>query len=76
VCNHSFSSAAILELLRSAAHKQTKCPAAGCNKIIRLGDLKKDEDLEKKVKIFERRQRRAQEEEMQEEADDSDEVIE
>ena len=41
-----------------------------------MGDLKKNEDLEKRVKIFERRQRRAQEEEMQEEAEESDEVIE
>jgi E3 SUMO-protein ligase NSE2 len=47
-----------------------KCPAAGCNKSFTYANCKDNKNLEKKIKAFERRQKRREEEE------DAEEVIE
>lgn len=70
VCGHSFSEAAIRESFRSARGGSIKCPASGCTRSFTLANCKPDKELAKKVKAWERRARR------QEEDDDAEEVIE
>ncbi|KAF8073814.1 hypothetical protein FPV67DRAFT_769004 [Lyophyllum atratum] len=59
VCKHSFSHDAIMQSFRGSA--PIKCPAAGCNKQFTRTDLQPNKDLEKRVKAYERRARRAAE---------------
>ncbi|KAG5650963.1 hypothetical protein H0H81_010401 [Sphagnurus paluster] len=59
VCNHSFSHDAIMQSFRGSP--SVKCPAAGCTKKFARTDLVPDKDLEKRVKAYERRARRAAE---------------
>ncbi|KAG6866300.1 hypothetical protein C0991_006396 [Blastosporella zonata] len=59
VCKHSFSKAAIMQSFRGS--DVIKCPAAGCTKRFSRGNLKLNGDLVKRVKAYERRARRAAE---------------
>ncbi|KAJ7095970.1 hypothetical protein B0H15DRAFT_946513 [Mycena belliarum] len=68
VCKHSFSGDAIREMFANKRGPQ-KCPAAGCSKSFTLADCKPNPDLARKVKAFERRQARVQED------SDAEEVI-
>lgn len=61
VCHHSFSAEAIKAMFMGG-HGAKKCPAAGCTKAFSLSDCKPNKDLVKKVKAFERRQKRREEE--------------
>ncbi|KAG6917463.1 hypothetical protein DXG01_002440 [Tephrocybe rancida] len=67
VCKHSFSKAAILQSFRG--NEPVKCPAAGCTKRFTRANLKPNKDLVKRVKAYERRARRAAEN------DDAEEII-
>ncbi|KAG5648282.1 hypothetical protein DXG03_004852 [Asterophora parasitica] len=67
ICKHSFSHDAIMQSFRR--DDRVKCPAAGCNKTLTKADLQLNKDLEKRVKAYERRQRRAAEN------SDADEII-
>ena len=67
-CKHSFSKESILDYLRNSTKK---CPAAGCNRMLRAGDLVEDADLAKRAKEAARREARRREQ-----ADDiADEVV-
>ncbi|KAJ7758503.1 hypothetical protein DFH07DRAFT_818367 [Mycena maculata] len=68
VCQHSFSGDAIREMFKKT-RGALKCPAAGCSKSFTLGDCKPNPELARKVKAYERRQARAQED------SDAEEVI-
>ncbi|KAJ7134449.1 hypothetical protein C8R44DRAFT_977037 [Mycena epipterygia] len=68
VCKHSFSGAAIKEMFK-VNRGALKCPASGCSKSFTLADCKPDPELARKVKAYERRQARAQED------SDAEEVI-
>ncbi|KAG5715203.1 E3 SUMO-protein ligase nse2 [Termitomyces sp. T112] len=67
VCQHSFSKAAIFQSFRGT--EAIKCPASGCTKRFTRANLKPDKDLAKRVKAYERRARRAVEN------DDAEEII-
>jgi len=69
ICGHSFSHDAIKEMFRNDRGAK-KCPAAGCNKAFTITNCKPNKALEKKIKLFERRQKRKEEEQ------DAEEVIE
>ncbi|TFK73570.1 hypothetical protein BDN72DRAFT_868984 [Pluteus cervinus] len=60
VCGHSFSAEAIRQVFRSG-HPVKKCPASGCNKSFSLSDCRPDKDLAKKVKAWQRRAQRMEE---------------
>ncbi|KAI0320149.1 zinc-finger of the MIZ type in Nse subunit-domain-containing protein [Amylostereum chailletii] len=62
VCKHSFSGAAIQDMLGPNKYTKKMCPAAGCKKMVCLNDFKPDKDLERKVKNAERRRARREEE--------------
>ncbi|KAL4073236.1 hypothetical protein V8B97DRAFT_203425 [Scleroderma yunnanense] len=70
ICGHSFSGATIQEYLKKARTDGISCPAAGCTKRLTMAVLQRDKDLEKKVKLAERKRQR------QEEDSDDAEVIE
>ncbi|KAJ7935533.1 hypothetical protein B0H13DRAFT_2246735 [Mycena leptocephala] len=70
VCKHSFSGDAIKEFFKNKRGLQ-KCPASGCSKMYTLADCQPDPDLARKVKVFEKRQARA----AQQEDSDAEEVI-
>lgn len=57
-------------MLASSGSPQSRCPAAGCDKIITKADLKPNKELERRVKAFARRQHAREEEE----ADQAEEV--
>ena len=59
VCGHSFSEEAIRQTFRGSASVAKKCPASGCNKSFKLTDLAPNKELAKKVKNWERRNKRA-----------------
>ncbi|KAG6877751.1 hypothetical protein C0993_004254 [Termitomyces sp. T159_Od127] len=67
MCKHSFSKAAILQSFRG--NEAIKCPASGCTKTFTRANLKPDKGLAKRVKAYERRARRAAEN------DDAEEII-
>ncbi|KAG6896457.1 hypothetical protein C0992_008180 [Termitomyces sp. T32_za158] len=67
VCKHSFSRAAIFQSFRG--NEAIKCPASGCTKAFTRANLKPDKGLAKRVKAYERRARRAAEN------DDAEEII-
>ncbi|THV05248.1 hypothetical protein K435DRAFT_745498 [Dendrothele bispora CBS 962.96] len=69
ICGHSFSHDAIKEMFRNSRGAK-KCPAAGCNKAFNITNCKPNPALEKKIKLYERRQKR------KEEAQDAEEVVE
>ncbi|KAF5369473.1 hypothetical protein D9758_002536 [Tetrapyrgos nigripes] len=69
ICGHSFSKEALKQMFMGSKAAK-KCPAAGCNKSFTYADCKDNKPLEKKIKAFERRQKRKEEEE------DDGEVIE
>ncbi|KAJ7601027.1 zinc-finger of the MIZ type in Nse subunit-domain-containing protein [Mycena floridula] len=68
VCQHSFSKAALMEMFKGGGSK--KCPAAGCTKSFKFSDCKPNKELVKRIKHWERRERRRAEE------NDDTEVIE
>ena len=68
LCGHSYSAASIREYLNIRGGRK-QCPAAGCHKMISMGDLMQDKELAKKAKDAARRER------MREEDSDED-VIE
>ncbi|GLB38458.1 putative zinc-finger of the MIZ type in Nse subunit [Lyophyllum shimeji] len=68
VCKHSFSRDAIMQSFRGR-DPSIKCPAAGCTKRFTRSDLQPNKELEKRVKAYERRQRRAAEE------NDAEEIV-
>lgn len=71
VCKHSYSGAAIKDYF-GAGNKRMECPAAGCSEKLVASDVVQDKALERRVKLWQRRQKRAAER-----ADeDVDEVIE
>jgi len=70
VCGHSFSEEAIRQTFRGSASAVKRCPASGCNKSLKLSDLTPNKELAKKVKSWERRNKRAAEN------SDAEEVIE
>lgn len=70
-CGHSFSEQAIRAFLKDSHGAAKKCPASGCNQMITMSDLEHNTNLEKKVKLAERRARQQEESD-----DDDDEVIE
>ncbi|KAI0056566.1 hypothetical protein BV25DRAFT_1565135 [Artomyces pyxidatus] len=61
-CGHSFSAEAITQMLGPNRATKKTCPAAGCNRMICLNDCKPDKDLERKVKAYDRRARRREDE--------------
>ncbi|KAG6890782.1 hypothetical protein C0995_003212 [Termitomyces sp. Mi166 len=67
VCQHSFSKAAIFQSFRGS--ETIKCPASGCTKKFTRANLKPNKALAKRVKAYERRARRAAED------DDAEEII-
>lgn len=67
VCGHSYSGEAIRASFRGG--RPIPCPAAGCRKQITLALLKPNNDLAKRVKAYERRLAR------QDDDSDADEVI-
>ncbi|KAH9969715.1 hypothetical protein BC827DRAFT_1162230 [Russula dissimulans] len=70
VCQHSFSAAAIRQMLGPNRFTKKKCPASGCNQMICLNDLKPNKELERRVKAYQRRAKRREEEQ------DAEEVVE
>ncbi|GAA5908597.1 hypothetical protein JCM6882_003688 [Rhodosporidiobolus microsporus] len=54
VCPHSFSNAAIRELLRTQGNS-IKCPVAGCSKTLTLATLEKDDSLRRRVEAHRKR---------------------
>ncbi|KAI0248580.1 hypothetical protein BJV78DRAFT_1131167 [Lactifluus subvellereus] len=70
ICQHSFSAAAIKQVLGPNRFTKKKCPASGCNQMICLNDLKPNKELERKVKGYQRRARR------REDAHDGEEIVE
>ncbi|KAL1713012.1 hypothetical protein EV715DRAFT_212543 [Schizophyllum commune] len=73
LCGHSYSGAAIKDYFNSGRKGERKqCPAAGCSTQLARADVEEDAALARRVKLWERRQKRAQEK-----ADeDVDEVVE
>ncbi|KAF9007669.1 hypothetical protein BDZ89DRAFT_1104765 [Hymenopellis radicata] len=69
-CNHHFSQAAIRDLFGGRTNVTKRCPASGCHQDITLADCRPDPNLAKKIKAFQRRQKR------KEDAMEVDEVIE
>ncbi|KAK0244388.1 zinc-finger of the MIZ type in Nse subunit-domain-containing protein [Armillaria nabsnona] len=61
ICNHSFSKAAIQEMFRNERNAK-KCPASGCRASFKLSDCVLNKDLARKIKAYERRRKRAEEE--------------
>ncbi|KAJ6512173.1 hypothetical protein C8R47DRAFT_1034185 [Mycena vitilis] len=59
VCNHSFSGDAIKDYFKNARGQQ-KCPASGCSKKFLLSDCKPNPELARKIKAWDKRQKRAQ----------------
>jgi len=70
VCQHSFSAGAIKQVLGPNRFTKKKCPASGCNQMICLNDLKPNKELERRVKAYQRRAQR------REEDLDVDEIVE
>ncbi|KAI9435379.1 hypothetical protein F5148DRAFT_1266636 [Russula earlei] len=70
VCQHSFSAAAIRQVLGPNRFTKKKCPASGCNQMICLNDLKPNKDLARRVNAQQRRAQRREEEH------DAEEVVE
>ncbi|KAI5453327.1 hypothetical protein NCC49_005807 [Naganishia albida] len=69
-CPHSFSGAAIRGVIRQGPRKSAKCPVAGCDKVLTMGDIKPDPVLQKRSdQVKSRLQRRRQEEEAAEAED-------
>ena len=54
VCPHSFSGAAIKEMI-ATEHGRTGCPVTGCAKVLTLGTIQADEGLRRRVAAHERR---------------------
>ncbi|KII86942.1 hypothetical protein PLICRDRAFT_43627 [Plicaturopsis crispa FD-325 SS-3] len=57
LCEHSFSKKAIIDYIRGSGGEVT-CPTSGCKKVLTLGVVKPNKDLEKRVKAVVRRQQR------------------
>jgi SUMO ligase MMS21 Smc5/6 complex component len=70
VCQHTFSAAAIQQVLGPNRFTKKKCPASGCNQMICLNDLKPNKELERRVKAYQRRAQR------REEDHDAEEIVE
>lgn len=70
VCQHTFSAAAIGQVLGPNRFTKKKCPASGCNQMICLNDLKPNKELERRVKAYQRRAQRREEEH------DAEEIVE
>ena len=70
ICQHSFSAAAIKQMLGPNRFTKKKCPASGCNQMICLNDLKPNKELERRVKAYQRREQRREEEQ------DAEEIVE
>ncbi|KAI9204737.1 uncharacterized protein BJ171DRAFT_474948 [Polychytrium aggregatum] len=62
-CRHSYSGAAILELLKSSRNGQMECPVAGCEYYVTRGSLKQDQYLTMRIKLELERRARAKEQE-------------
>ncbi|KAF8516814.1 hypothetical protein BU17DRAFT_92414 [Hysterangium stoloniferum] len=60
VCGHSFSAEGIREYLKGC-RGETKCPATGCNQVIKMAYLKRDEDLARRAAYAVRRAERRNE---------------
>ncbi|KAJ7784682.1 hypothetical protein B0H16DRAFT_1402744 [Mycena metata] len=69
VCKHSFSGEALKDYFKSARGVPKPCPTSGCSKKFTLADCHPNPDLARKIKAYERRQKRAQED------SDAEEVI-
>ena len=52
VCKHSFDDSTIREIINKASGKCVKCPISGCGKMLRMGDLSKNGQLERKLKKY------------------------
>ncbi|KAI0260215.1 hypothetical protein BC834DRAFT_556285 [Gloeopeniophorella convolvens] len=61
ICQHSFSAAAIRQMLGPNRYTKKICPASGCNQMICINDLRPDKDLERRVKAYQRRARQREE---------------
>jgi len=59
ICKHSFSRDSIMQSFKG--RDPIKCPAAGCTKRFTRNDLQPNKELEKRVKAYDRRARRAAE---------------
>lgn len=59
-CRHSFSGAAIKEIIQ-LAKGTTKCPVAGCPATLTLADLQEDPQLKTRVEQHKRRLKEAKE---------------
>lgn len=70
ICQHSFSAEAIRQVLGPNRFTKKKCPVSGCNQMICLNDLKLDKELERRVKAYQRRAQRREEEH------DAEEIVE
>ncbi|WVW84573.1 hypothetical protein I302_106607 [Kwoniella bestiolae CBS 10118] len=70
-CGHSFSRAAIMDLIDSAKKQRrvSKCPVTGCAAVLEKSDLKANPSLQKRADEFARRERRREDE--REEGDDT-----
>ena len=58
-CKHSFDKESILEYLKTGPKQ---CPSTGCGARLTISDLEKDEGLARRVKAYEKRQARQDEE--------------
>ncbi|KAH9065321.1 hypothetical protein EDB87DRAFT_1555887 [Lactarius vividus] len=70
ICQHSFSAQAIRQMLGPNRFTKKKCPASGCNQMICLNDLEPNKELERKVKAYQRRAQRREEDQ------DAEEIVE
>ncbi|KAH9080421.1 hypothetical protein EDB83DRAFT_981269 [Lactarius deliciosus] len=70
ICQHSFSAQAIRQMLGPNRFTKKKCPASGCNQMICLNDLETNKELERKVKAYQRRAQRREEDQ------DAEEIVE
>ncbi|KAH9179339.1 hypothetical protein EDB89DRAFT_796281 [Lactarius sanguifluus] len=70
ICQHSFSAQAIRQMLGPNRFTKKKCPASGCNQMICLNDLESNKELERKVKAYQRRAQRREEDQ------DAEEIVE
>jgi len=70
ICQHSFSAGAIRQVLGPNRFTKKKCPASGCNQMICLNDLKPNKELERRVKAYQRRAQRREEDQ------DAEEIVE
>ncbi|KZW03344.1 hypothetical protein EXIGLDRAFT_828699 [Exidia glandulosa HHB12029] len=73
VCKHSFSKASMDEFLRAGPKK---CPHLGCAAMVSRGDLQPDPELERKIRAFQRREKRRNAEDSDAEEIDDDDVVE